>query len=207
MLTRFVNTVIFGVSNSVLYLSMEKPFNPILGETFQCWINGCPAYAEQISHHPPIAALIFKGRGYEVTGTFDLTQPSYKVRCLWVWTAEQGRMTAYIVLNLLTEWKYVLLLQEVKSAVWLMAIGNSTWWEKVFLSLLSIFLDYGDELPHVVSFWSLQEGIFFHRKAGKAFRLYRRYNMGGAAWVYDKIFRREKKVALGERQSEGVWKN
>ena len=54
--------------NSVLYLSMEKPFNPILGETFQCWINGCPLYAEQISHHPPIGALMFKGRGYEVSG-------------------------------------------------------------------------------------------------------------------------------------------
>ena len=35
----------FGLSNSPLYLNMEKPFNPILGETFQCWINGCPIYA------------------------------------------------------------------------------------------------------------------------------------------------------------------
>jgi hypothetical protein len=39
-----------------------------LGETFQCWINGCPAYAEQISHHPPVGALMLKGRGYEITG-------------------------------------------------------------------------------------------------------------------------------------------
>ena len=31
-------------------------------------MNGCPAYAEQISHHPPIAALILKGRGYDITG-------------------------------------------------------------------------------------------------------------------------------------------
>lgn len=50
---------------------MEKPFNPILGETFQCFIDGCPGYAEQISHHPPIAAMIFKGRGYEITAQVE----------------------------------------------------------------------------------------------------------------------------------------
>jgi hypothetical protein len=61
---KLVKTVCFGVTNSVLYVSMEKPFNPIIGETFQCWINGCPAYAEQVSHHPPIGALLLKGRGY-----------------------------------------------------------------------------------------------------------------------------------------------
>ena len=64
---RFVKVIGFGLSNSPLYLNMEKPFNPILGETFQCWIDGCPAYAEQISHHPPIAALIYMGRGFKIT--------------------------------------------------------------------------------------------------------------------------------------------
>jgi hypothetical protein len=49
---------------------MEKPFNPILGETFQCWINGCPGYAEQISHHPPIGAAMFYGRGYRITSNY-----------------------------------------------------------------------------------------------------------------------------------------
>lgn len=67
---------------------MEKPFNPILGETFQCWINGCPAYAEQISHHPPIGALMFKGRNYDVTGTYFITQPKYSQRYRLESTAE-----------------------------------------------------------------------------------------------------------------------
>ena len=31
-----------------------KPFNPILGETFQCKINDSMFYFEQTSHHPPI---------------------------------------------------------------------------------------------------------------------------------------------------------
>lgn len=51
-----------------MYLVMEKPFNPILGETFQAWVSGCPAYAEQISHHPPICSLLFYGRGYVLSG-------------------------------------------------------------------------------------------------------------------------------------------
>jgi len=34
-----------------------KPFNPILGETFECdGINGVKYLAEQVSHHPPVCA-------------------------------------------------------------------------------------------------------------------------------------------------------
>lgn len=74
ILSKFKQVVAYGITNSVLYLNIEKPFNPILGETLQCWINGCPVYAEQISHHPPIGALMFKGRGYEITCTINLIQ-------------------------------------------------------------------------------------------------------------------------------------
>lgn len=40
-----------------LELLMQKPFNPILGETFQASIKGIPIYYEQISHHPPISSF------------------------------------------------------------------------------------------------------------------------------------------------------
>jgi len=49
---------------------MDKPFNPILGETFQGIIDGCLVYGEQISHHPPISATFLKGRGYTLYGNF-----------------------------------------------------------------------------------------------------------------------------------------
>lgn len=52
---------------------MEKPFNPILGETYQGWIAGCPVYCEQISHHPPISAFYFVGRGYTISGRLEPT--------------------------------------------------------------------------------------------------------------------------------------
>lgn len=63
----------FSLSFTILYLNLEKPFNPILGETCQLWIKGCPVYLEQISHHPPIAAFIMYGRGYKIYGNLEST--------------------------------------------------------------------------------------------------------------------------------------
>lgn len=59
------------MGSSLIYLTMEKPFNPILGETYQCWIDGCPVYFEQVAHHPPIAAYLMKGRGYDLYGSVE----------------------------------------------------------------------------------------------------------------------------------------
>ena len=61
----------FGITMSVLYLDMEKPFNPVLGETFQCFIQGCPVYAEQIFHHPPISAFMMYGKRYRITAQLE----------------------------------------------------------------------------------------------------------------------------------------
>ena len=36
---------------------MIKPFNPILGETFQANIGEYEIALEQISHHPPVSAF------------------------------------------------------------------------------------------------------------------------------------------------------
>lgn len=63
-----------GFLISLLHMSLnqEKPFNPILGETFQGRINGSPIYLEQISHHPPISAILMIGKGYRVEGNFEV---------------------------------------------------------------------------------------------------------------------------------------
>lgn len=50
---------------------MDKAFNPILGETFQGFIDGCPIYGEQISHHPPISSIYMVGRGYKIYGNVE----------------------------------------------------------------------------------------------------------------------------------------
>lgn len=45
----------FAISKFHLSGSQLKPFNPILGETFQCKILDSKFYLEQTSHHPPIS--------------------------------------------------------------------------------------------------------------------------------------------------------
>lgn len=42
---RFKKVLAFGLSNSIIYFDVEKPFNPILGQTYQGYIRGCPIYA------------------------------------------------------------------------------------------------------------------------------------------------------------------
>ena len=58
-----------GCTNS--YIQMDKPFNPILGETYQCLIDNSLVYGEQTSHHPPISSIFMKGRGYTAYGSFE----------------------------------------------------------------------------------------------------------------------------------------
>jgi hypothetical protein len=41
---RFKQVVAFSMTSTVLYLRMDKPFNPILGETYQNLVDGCPIY-------------------------------------------------------------------------------------------------------------------------------------------------------------------
>lgn len=42
----------------------KKPFNPILGETFEYVQKGYRFVSEQVSHHPPITACHIEGPGY-----------------------------------------------------------------------------------------------------------------------------------------------
>jgi len=49
----------------------KKPFNPILGETFQGHYSGDPIYIEQVSHHPPITCFFFEGKQYVAYGSFN----------------------------------------------------------------------------------------------------------------------------------------
>lgn len=60
---------LYSLSVTVSSISINKPFNPILGETLQAWIDGCPVYLEQISHHPSVASYYMVGRGYKIYGS------------------------------------------------------------------------------------------------------------------------------------------
>ncbi len=54
---RMKYVVTFAISGLCRQVSFHKPFNPILGETYQSkFPNGVEVYCEQISHHPPISS-------------------------------------------------------------------------------------------------------------------------------------------------------
>ncbi|XP_071179545.1 oxysterol-binding protein 1-like isoform X2 [Mytilus edulis] len=53
-----------------------KPFNPLLGETYECDRMddyGWKSIAEQVSHHPPMASQHCEGRGWETWQEFTMT--------------------------------------------------------------------------------------------------------------------------------------
>lgn len=56
---RFKNILVLQISMALLALSTRSPFNPVIGETYQGSIHGCPIFMEQISHHPAITYLLF----------------------------------------------------------------------------------------------------------------------------------------------------
>jgi hypothetical protein len=58
----------FILSQPTLELRSEKPFNPILGETFQGFLGSVPICYEQISHHPPISSFYMKSDTFEFFG-------------------------------------------------------------------------------------------------------------------------------------------
>lgn len=49
----------------------KKPFNPLLGETFEVYHNGVRCICEQVSHHPPISALFAENENFRTWGFFE----------------------------------------------------------------------------------------------------------------------------------------
>lgn len=57
-----------------MFDTWRKPFNPVLGETWQCHDGeaGCTGQLEQTSHHPPVASFTLSGAGWSMEGTAEL---------------------------------------------------------------------------------------------------------------------------------------
>lgn len=51
---------------------LKKPFNPILGETFEFSQGGIHFIAEQVSHHPPISAFYCESPDFTFEGYYNL---------------------------------------------------------------------------------------------------------------------------------------
>ena len=74
----------FYMSYSGLHSRLKKPFNPLLGETWE-WVKDDFKYlAEQVSHHPPVMAYMGKTPRYKVYGDYkvktNLSFSGFKVK-------------------------------------------------------------------------------------------------------------------------------
>ncbi|KAK9833077.1 hypothetical protein WJX74_006386 [Apatococcus lobatus] len=71
-----------------VFQSWRKPFNPLLGETYQAsQPDGSTVQMEQISHHPPISAFQITGPGYLFVGH---SQPEVTFRANAIKTTAKG---------------------------------------------------------------------------------------------------------------------
>ena len=64
----------FAVSGLYGSLHQRKPFNPILGETYQgIWPDGSSVLLEHTSHHPPISNFLIISKEFKLWGHWEFT--------------------------------------------------------------------------------------------------------------------------------------
>ena len=68
---QFKLTLAFWVASLHTNVWLYKPFNPILGETFQGYVEDSPIYVEQISHHPPVCCFQMYGDRFNIQGSYE----------------------------------------------------------------------------------------------------------------------------------------
>ena len=68
-----VSTALIAVFNQV-HSRVNKPFNSLLGETYELVTPKFRFISEMVSHHPPIFALQHQGENFEMTRMCDPTQ-------------------------------------------------------------------------------------------------------------------------------------
>jgi hypothetical protein len=72
---RFHFLTAFIVSTLSSHLErMSKPFNPLLGETYELKMEGTAPFhyiAEQVCHHPPVSAVHVRGQNWTLSANIE----------------------------------------------------------------------------------------------------------------------------------------
>jgi hypothetical protein len=93
--------VCFGLSSLHFSASQLKPFNPLLGETYQGeFEDGTKVYLEHTSHHPCVSNFYIKDTEdvYSISGYFDM-QPEGTIKMLltnYVYLLHKGKSSVYL---------------------------------------------------------------------------------------------------------------
>jgi hypothetical protein len=69
---RMKNAIAFAFAGLSVSVSQLKPFNPLLGETYQAMFpDGTEVFCEHTSHHPPITNFFLTGNHYRFYGRYE----------------------------------------------------------------------------------------------------------------------------------------
>lgn len=72
-LLRIAYIACFAVTSYVpTFERYMKPFNPLLGETFELVRDGYRVVCEQVSHHPPISAMLCEHKEFNFSGSVNI---------------------------------------------------------------------------------------------------------------------------------------
>lgn len=71
-LEQFKQSIVFAITQFHCFLIQEKPFNPIIGETYQGVINGETINMEQTSHHPPVYSSLMTTENYSISSSQEI---------------------------------------------------------------------------------------------------------------------------------------
>ena len=76
--SRMKSVMAFAIAGLYVSVSQVKPFNPILGETYQAaFPDGTNIYCEHTNHHPPISNFLMVGKNFRFYGRYEyLAKPN-----------------------------------------------------------------------------------------------------------------------------------
>ena len=153
---RMKKCITFFISGLHMSVEMRKPFNPILGETFEaCWPDDSKIYVEHVSHHPPISCFLVEHQGglYKYYGSYE-----YTAKLTDLGNSATGRQVGknYIEFNDGTKIVYEFPYMKIGGLLW----GKRT----IKFSGKVDFLDAKNGLEATLSFNS--EGGVFKKKEG-----------------------------------------
>jgi hypothetical protein len=140
--------ICFSLSSLYRILQQLKPFNPVLGETYQCfWEDGTKMYLEHTCHTPPISHFYLKSSSnlYTVSGYFDMEMGGIMKTMLTntMQIIPKGKITVY-----LTETKQTISYQFPK-----ITMGGALWGERYcYFSDHMKFEDRDNNLKCVIAF-------------------------------------------------------
>lgn len=123
---RMKHVLAFAVSGFYIPTKQLKPFNPLIGETFQGeFENGAKIYVEHISHYPTVARFLILDENFKFHGYFEFSTETerfgsrIKVHQKGPLTVEFPKIGEKIVYNMPTIKLLNAASEEGRSAIWI----------------------------------------------------------------------------------------